>query len=49
MGGKFRMDLREMDWEDMEWVHLAQDGNNWRALVNAVMNLREFFDYLNDC
>jgi hypothetical protein len=26
--------------EDVEWIQLAQDGNQWRALVNTVMNLR---------
>jgi hypothetical protein len=25
---------------DMDWIDLAQDGERWRALVNAVMNLR---------
>jgi hypothetical protein len=35
-----RMDLREMSWWGVEWIHLAQDRNRWRALVNAVMNLR---------
>jgi hypothetical protein len=24
----------------MDWIHLAQDGDQWRALVNTVMNLR---------
>jgi hypothetical protein len=34
------MDLREIGWEGMELIHLAQDRNRWRAVVNAVMNLR---------
>jgi hypothetical protein len=35
-----RMDVREIDWGAVEWIHLAQDREPWRALVNAVMNLR---------
>jgi hypothetical protein len=34
------MDIREVGWEDMNWIELAQDRDRWRALVNAVMNLR---------
>jgi hypothetical protein len=34
------MDLREIGWDGMEWIHLAQDSDQWRALVNTVMNLR---------
>jgi hypothetical protein len=34
-----RMDLREIDWEDVEWVQLSQDRSLWRAIVNAVINL----------
>jgi hypothetical protein len=35
------MDLREIVWGGrVEWIHLAQDGDRWRAVVNAVMNLR---------
>jgi hypothetical protein len=30
----------ENGWEDVDWIHLAQDGNRWRPVVNAVMNLR---------
>jgi hypothetical protein len=35
-----RMDLVEVGWGDVDWVGLAQDRDGWRALVNAVMNLR---------
>jgi hypothetical protein len=35
-----KMDLREIGWVGVEWIHLAQDRDNWRAVVNAVMNLR---------
>jgi hypothetical protein len=33
------MDLREIGWGAMDWIHLAQDRDQWRALVNTVMNL----------
>jgi hypothetical protein len=35
-----KMDLRELGWNGMDWLDLAQDRDQWRALVNAVMNLR---------
>jgi hypothetical protein len=34
------MDIREVGWEDMNWIELAQDRDRWLAVVNAVMNLR---------
>jgi hypothetical protein len=38
-----KMDLREIEWGDMDWIDLAQNRDQWRAFVNAVMNLRGFF------
>jgi hypothetical protein len=35
-----KMDLREIGWDGMEWIDLAQDRDQWRALVNTIMNLR---------
>jgi hypothetical protein len=35
-----KMDLREIGWDGSDWIDLAQDRDQWRALVNAVMNLR---------
>jgi hypothetical protein len=35
-----KMDLREVEWDDMDWIDLVQDKDQWRALVSAVMNLR---------
>jgi hypothetical protein len=34
-----RMDLREIDWEGVDWMHLAQDRDQWRTLVNTAMNI----------
>jgi hypothetical protein len=35
-----KMGLREVGWGGMDWMNLAEDRDRWRALVNAVMNLR---------
>jgi hypothetical protein len=34
------MHLRERGWCDMDWIDLPQDTDQWRALVNMVMNLK---------
>jgi hypothetical protein len=34
-----KMDLRKVGWEIVDWMHLAQDSEQWRAVVNTVMNL----------
>jgi hypothetical protein len=33
------MDLKEIRWEGVDWIHLAQDRDQWQAVVNMVMNL----------
>jgi hypothetical protein len=35
-----KMDLREIGWDCMDWIELAQDRDQWRALVNMEMKLR---------
>ncbi|PNF40800.1 Surfeit locus protein 1 [Cryptotermes secundus] len=35
-----KMDLREIGWDGMDWIDLAKDRDQWRALVNTAMNLR---------
>jgi hypothetical protein len=37
---RFRMDLRKIGWEGVDWIHLAQDRDHWWTLVNTVMSLQ---------
>jgi hypothetical protein len=37
---KIKMDLRVIGWDGMDWIDLAQNRDQWRALVNTVMNVR---------
>jgi hypothetical protein len=35
-----KMNLRDKGWDGTDWIDLAQDRDQWRALVNMVMNLQ---------
>jgi hypothetical protein len=35
-----KIDIREIGWDGMDWIDLAHDKDQWRALVNTVMILR---------
>jgi hypothetical protein len=39
-----KMDLSEIGWGGVGWIGQAQDGDKWRALANAVMNLQVAYD-----
>jgi hypothetical protein len=34
-----KIELREIGWGDLDWIDLAQNRENWRALLSMVMNL----------
>jgi hypothetical protein len=34
-----KMNLREIGWDGVDWIDMAQDRDQWRALVNTVMNI----------
>jgi hypothetical protein len=40
VGDNIKMDLREIGWDGVDWMNMAQDRELWRALVNTVLNLR---------
>jgi hypothetical protein len=35
-----KMDLREIEWDGVDWIEMAQDRDQWRALFNTILNLR---------
>jgi hypothetical protein len=35
-----KMDLRELGWEGVNWIHLAQDKDHWWDLLNMIMNFQ---------
>jgi hypothetical protein len=35
-----KLDVREIGWSGMDWIALAQDRDQWRALVNTIRNFR---------
>jgi hypothetical protein len=37
---QIKMDLGDIGWSSVNWIDLAQDRDNWRALVDSVMNLQ---------
>jgi hypothetical protein len=34
------MDLRDIEWGGIDWINLAEDRDQWRAVMNMVMNFR---------
>ena len=36
----FKMNFEEIGWDGVNWIHLADDVDSWRAIVNAVLNIR---------
>jgi hypothetical protein len=39
-GADIKIDLKEIGREWVDWIHVTQNRNQWRALVNTVMNLQ---------
>jgi hypothetical protein len=47
------MDLKEIGWDFVDWIHVAQDSDEWRALLSTITGLGipcwEFLKYVSDC
>jgi len=39
MGAEYKMKLREISCEYVDWIHLAQDDDQWRTLVDTAINV----------
>jgi hypothetical protein len=39
------MDPRKVEWDGTDWIILAEDRDQWRALVNVVMNRRVAYNF----
>jgi hypothetical protein len=35
-----KMNVQDVGWGGMDWIYLTEDRDRWRAVVNAIMNLR---------
>jgi hypothetical protein len=35
-----KMDLREIDWDGVDWTNMAQDRDQWKVLVNTALHLQ---------
>jgi hypothetical protein len=42
-----RLDLKKIRWEVVDWIHVAQDRDQWRAVVNTVKNLQVPYKEVN--
>jgi hypothetical protein len=40
MEDDIRIDIREMGWEGVDWMHLSQGRDQWRTLMNTVVKFR---------
>jgi hypothetical protein len=34
------MNISDIDWDSVGWIHLSQDKDQWRAVMNTVMSVR---------